>query len=324
MAQKYRKVDPRFWDDERMQKLEPSCKLVSLYLMTGQSNRCGLFVFSMGLAVEHTGMNADSYRKAMAKVCDTLKWTYEEGTRVLYIPTWWKYNAPENEKHLIGCLKDLHDLPATPLLKEFWKNVKFLPEYAKKAFRGGKRIAIPIAMPYQEQEQEQEQNSENPTDSLPASAAGDNGSPDEIHGSGTNGTGAPKASVSHPTVDDIYRAYPRHVEPQAAKRQIAKAITAIRKRGTHAPEAWLLERVQAYAAARQRMATLDPTENDYVPYPQKWFSKGRYDDDPSAWEKPPRSENGKPKPKPAATERGEFPEPARSIPEGRRAVGAGS
>lgn len=155
MARRYRKIDPRTWDDEGFQKLPAVAKLVALYCVTGQSNRCGIFVYSHGRALEHTSVNQESYAIAFAKVLDTLKWSYHEASRVLYIPTWWRYNPPENPKHLSGCLSDIHDLPATPLLREFYRNTKDLPAWAEKMMKDSYRIAIRIARPYQEQEQEQ-------------------------------------------------------------------------------------------------------------------------------------------------------------------------
>ncbi len=157
MAARFRKVDPRTWDDEGFFSLPPPAKLLAIYIITAQSNRCGLFVYSHARAQEHVGINRDSYPIAFGKVCHTFNWTYHEASRTMYIPSWWKYNAPENAKHLKGCLTDLHDLPATPLLETFWKNTTHLPTHSIQAFEEAARIAMGIAMPYQEQEQEQEQ-----------------------------------------------------------------------------------------------------------------------------------------------------------------------
>ena len=42
-------------------------------------------------------------------------------------------------------------------------------------------------------------------------------------------------------------------------------------------EAWLLDRVTAFAVARRGQ------EQRYTPDPARWFDEGRYDDDPAAW-----------------------------------------
>lgn len=167
MAAKYRKIDPRIWDDERFRVLSPGQKLCALYTITAQSNRCGIFVYSHGLAFEHLGIEKmDSYRIAIAKVFETLKWKYDDAARVLYIPTWWKYNPPENPKHLKGCLEDLHNVPATPLLTEFKDNTSYLPEWGIPVLKTEMADSYVKAMAYQEQKQEQEQKQKkSPTDS---------------------------------------------------------------------------------------------------------------------------------------------------------------
>jgi hypothetical protein len=41
---RYRKLDPRFWEDEKVQALDPLDKLLATYIFTSsQSNRIGLF-----------------------------------------------------------------------------------------------------------------------------------------------------------------------------------------------------------------------------------------------------------------------------------------
>lgn len=178
MAAKYRKVDPRIWRDEGFSELNPNEKLIAMYAITAQSNRCGLFSFSIGLAAEECGMASDSYThsythsfaEAFGKVCHTLGWSYDERRKVLYLPTWWKYNPPENPNHLKGCLSDLHELPQTELFAEFAQNDKYLSESAKTVLRkvcDSYGYSYAIAMPHQKQEQKQEQKSTADAESPP-------------------------------------------------------------------------------------------------------------------------------------------------------------
>lgn len=162
----YRKIDPRMWTDEAFAELEPVEKLIAIYCITAQSNRCGLFRFSMAKAAEDTGVTPDSYDIAMGKVCHTLAWKYDNQRRVLYLPTWFKYNPPENPKHLEGCLKDLHDLPQTHLLEEFARNTEYIPPHCTEAFG----IAMQIAMANQELKLKQKLNSKSASADLPADA----------------------------------------------------------------------------------------------------------------------------------------------------------
>lgn len=170
MAARYRKIDPRVWNDEGFEMLNPTEKLVVFNILTGQSNRIGLFKFSPALGAEQCGIKVDSYGIAIGGVCKRLGWKYDEARKVLYIPTWWKYNPPENPKHMSGILGDLHDLPETELFKEFTANRKNIPGHSAEAFD---RVchSYAIAMPNQKQEQELEQEQKQEQD-VAASAAG--------------------------------------------------------------------------------------------------------------------------------------------------------
>lgn len=84
-----------------------------------------------------------------------------------------------------------------------------------------------------------------------------------------------------PSPEDIYNAYP-------LKKERPQALIAIRNAiKTHGAE-FLLERTMAYAKARNG-------DVSYVPYPQKWFNREGFKDDPETWQP---SDNGNPtKPK---------------------------
>lgn len=160
MARKYRKIDPRIWADERFAKLSNEEKLIALYCLTCQQcNRIGFFRFSLAAAADDLNTSTHTFGIRFRKVCDTLNWQFDDGAKVLYFPTWWKYNAPDNEKHMAGCLEDLHDLPATPLLSTFYANTKYLkPEPAKRIADVSAYVSPYVSPQEQEQEQEQEQD----------------------------------------------------------------------------------------------------------------------------------------------------------------------
>jgi len=153
---RYRKIDPRIWNDEKFVSLSPEEKLLAIYAITAQSNRCGIFFFSPALAIEQTGMVSDSYAIAIFKVVEALKWVYDSSKKVLFLPTWWRYNPPENPNHLKGCLEDIHEVPQTELLQHFWENETYIPEHSILMFRKV-RDSYGIAMAYQKQKQKQKQ-----------------------------------------------------------------------------------------------------------------------------------------------------------------------
>lgn len=116
MAAKFRKVDPRFWDDERTRRLTPAGRLLALHLLTGSRvNRCGIVMFSPGLAAEQTGIPYAEVDTVLHTVCDTLNWPRDAASGTVFLRRWWKYNHPDNPKALQGALSDLHDLPRNSL-----------------------------------------------------------------------------------------------------------------------------------------------------------------------------------------------------------------
>jgi hypothetical protein len=165
---KYRKVDPRIWNDEKFQSLPPADKLLAVYCLTAQANRIGIFKFSVALASEDLGMPADEVRERLDRVCHTLFWPLDAIRRVLYFPTWWKYNNPGSPKTLIGILSDVHDVPQTPLLEEFKRNTKHLSDSLSDTLSSF--FAKGMASQEQEQEQEQEYITTNVVSAAPSAA----------------------------------------------------------------------------------------------------------------------------------------------------------
>lgn len=87
------------------------------------------------------------------------------------------------------------------------------------------------------------------------------------------------------SAEDIYACYPRHVERAAALTQITKAMKLI-------SPAILMERTKAYFEA---MMLWPAHERQFIPYPQKWFRAGRYNDDPAEWARKPTQQGNQKK-----------------------------
>ncbi|MEO7859218.1 MAG: hypothetical protein ABIU05_02045 [Nitrospirales bacterium] len=157
MASRYRKIDPRIWTDEKFRQFTAHEQRICLYILTAQSNRIGLFSFSPGKACEDLGTLPLTFRKGFDTVCQALHWEWDPESRVLYLPTWWRYNPPENANNVIGNLKDLDDLPETTLLERFSSNTAYLSGNLIETFTETLAKRSPKRSPSQEQEQEQEQ-----------------------------------------------------------------------------------------------------------------------------------------------------------------------
>lgn len=78
-------------------------------------------------------------------------------------------------------------------------------------------------------------------------------------------------SIKAEDIERIYKAYPRKVAPASAKAAIRRALSEI------SPED-LLAKVEQFAVA------VDGAEKRYIPHPERWFKRHRWEDDPDEWE----------------------------------------
>jgi hypothetical protein len=160
MAAKYRKIDPRIWDDEDFERLDLPGKLLAFWILTSnQVNRCGICVWRASLVTEQTGIKQPD--TVCDTVCRTLKWVRDTRSRCILLPTWWRYNQPDNVKALKGALSDLHDLPRNDLKSEFAKTKRYLKDTLHQVFdQVLDTVWDRVCAQEQEQEQEQEQGQE--------------------------------------------------------------------------------------------------------------------------------------------------------------------
>lgn len=172
---RYRKQGANFYTDEKIVGLPTHGKLTASYILTGQVNRVGLFVFSVARAQEDLALSSKVFTPNFERILTVLGWRFDRAVRVLYIPTWWRYNSPENPNVLAGALEDLNGLPNTPLLKEFAANVRYLTPNLLETFRQrmGERFGERLAIQEQYQEQEQKQKQEGIPPSPPAGGTGE-------------------------------------------------------------------------------------------------------------------------------------------------------
>jgi len=138
LLSRYRKAYPRLFRDPGFKHLTPLGKLLVMYLLFGpQSNRLGLFFFSLHTAADDLDTTAETLRKALADVATTFGWHFDADARVFYVPTWWKWNPPENANVMRGALKDLAEIPPCSLVDAFAANVTDIPD---EPVKGGANI----------------------------------------------------------------------------------------------------------------------------------------------------------------------------------------
>ena len=152
---RYRKIFSRLWPHPGFKALKPSARLLALYVLSGpQTNGIGLFRFSVATAAEDLGVGVESVRKGLADLSVTFDWRFDADARVIYIPSWWRWNQPINPNVLTGNLKSLSEIPPCGLVDAFAKNMGILPSTFQEAFVEGCRIRLPKCSATQDQDQE--------------------------------------------------------------------------------------------------------------------------------------------------------------------------
>lgn len=158
---RYRKLFPRLWRHPGFRALSEKAQLLTLYLLAGpQTNRIGLFHFSAATAAEDLDTTVETIKKGLGDVASTFGWTFDAVARVVYIPSWWKWNAPENTNVLKGNLKDLNEVPPSGLTGAFARNIGTLDQTFHQTFIEGLRLRLPERPPIQDQDQDQKQEQE--------------------------------------------------------------------------------------------------------------------------------------------------------------------
>lgn len=162
MAAKYRKIDPRIWTDEKFRTLTTDGRFLTFWLLSSSRvNRCGIVLWSPGLASEETGIPINRIDTVLDTVCNTLYWVRDTVSRMVFLTHWWRYNRPDNIKALQGALSDLHDVPSHSLKSALIDAVHDLPasmhtSYIHTIDTVCDTVCDTVSPQEQEQEQEQE------------------------------------------------------------------------------------------------------------------------------------------------------------------------
>ncbi len=129
MAAKYRKIDPRIWDDEVFDGLDAKEAVTAIWCATSKAvNRAGVVVAGLGEIADKCRCNGvDDAWDTVSRVCVSFNWPIAKvgrNTVVIILRTWFRYNEPANPDHLKGMLSDLSDVPRCDLLNQYENTVK--------------------------------------------------------------------------------------------------------------------------------------------------------------------------------------------------------
>lgn len=155
---KYRKVDPRIWNDEKFRALGDREKLVFFFLLTHpHMTALGAMRATLpGLAAE-LGWDFLAFREAFQQVMAKGMAKHDEKASLIWLPRFIKYNQPESPNVVKAWIGALDLLPECDLLTRVIACSSEFARTMNKGFAEALPEAFAKTMPIQEQEQEQEQ-----------------------------------------------------------------------------------------------------------------------------------------------------------------------
>lgn len=155
---RYRKIDPRIWNDRKFRALSDSAKLVFLMLLTHpHMTALGAMRASMGGLADELGWTSEAFREAFREVSQQGIAKHDPEACCVWLPNFLTYNAPESPNVVRAWVGALDLIPECDMKNKAIQAAKVFAEGLSEAFREALPEAFAKAMPNPEQEQEQEQ-----------------------------------------------------------------------------------------------------------------------------------------------------------------------
>lgn len=118
MSTKLRSVNTRFWDDPFIEELNPSEKLLFLYLITNPlTNLLGIYEITIKRIAYDTGLNQETIRKGLERFATIRKAYFIKNYIIL--PNWIK-NQNLNANMKVAVEREYHKLPDELKIKFIW------------------------------------------------------------------------------------------------------------------------------------------------------------------------------------------------------------
>lgn len=150
---RYRKIDPRIWNDAKFASLSDNAKLVFFMLLT-HPNMTALGAMRAtipGLAAE-LNWTTEAFREAFGEALAKAMAKHDERACLIVLPRFLKYNSPESPNVTKAWIGAIDLLPECDLKTEVIQQAKAYAEGLPEAFGKAFREAFAKAMPNQEQE----------------------------------------------------------------------------------------------------------------------------------------------------------------------------
>jgi hypothetical protein len=160
---RYRKVDPRIWNDEKFRELGDSAKLVFFMLLTHPNmTALGAMRGTISGLAEELGWESEAFREAFAEVLSKAMAEHDPKACLIALPKFIRYNQPESPNVVKAWVGALDLLPECGLKRTVLLRAKLYVEDMQEAFAKAFHEAFAKAMPNQKQEQKQKQKKKSP------------------------------------------------------------------------------------------------------------------------------------------------------------------
>lgn len=169
---RYRKIDPRIWNDEKFASLSHEAQRAFFFILTHPSmTSLGAFRISAAGMAQELGLTEKGFQEPFRELLSKGIVRYDEKSFLVFAPNFLKYNPPENPNVIKGWAVALDYLPECGLKHEVLLKAKQCASNTDKGLKAfvdafgdichiapkGFQEPFPKGMPIQEQEQEQEQ-----------------------------------------------------------------------------------------------------------------------------------------------------------------------
>lgn len=135
----YRKVVRKTWRKQSFRDEPPEMQLFLLYLWTGpDATTPGMYYISPGTIADDLETDVDTVRQRLQNGIGNGWFHYDEKARVIFFPKWTEYDPPANKNTVISYMRQLLDLPNSPLSRLY---ADTLEPYIK-------RYGVPLPQPY--------------------------------------------------------------------------------------------------------------------------------------------------------------------------------
>jgi hypothetical protein len=168
---RYRKIDPRIWNDAKFVALSDNAKLVFFMLLTHPNmTALGAMRATLSGLAEELGWSVEAFREAFREATEKGMVEHDQKACLIALPKFIQYNPPESPNVIKAWASSLDLLPECALRTRVITRFKDYTEGLTEGFRDAFGKSFGKTMPNQEQEQEQEQEKETAKATAPPSS----------------------------------------------------------------------------------------------------------------------------------------------------------